>query len=211
MASASTDAGTSTAREHGSPALASTADQRERIVAAALDLLAEGGAAGLTMRTIGARVGLHNSSLFHHFPAKREILGAVLGQINEGLRQRLAPLADDEPPSLDRLVTVLQTLSDHYAANRAQARCAMRLLLDPDGLADERGGRFTTALWSWLARAQAAGVIRSLSVSHAARNLLGIVLMDPIWAAAGPQRERDDGRRRAELAAFVRGALAPRP
>jgi len=161
------------------------------------------------MRTIGARVGLHNSSLFHHFPAKREIVGAVLGRINDGLLERLAPLADDEPPALDRLVAVLSALSDHYATHRAEARCAMRLLLDPEGLVNERGSRFTTVLWSWLARAQAARVIRPVSVGHAARCLLGMVLMDPVWAAATRQPDRDDGRRRAELAAFVRGALAP--
>src|SRR5260370_21007580 len=94
--------------------------QRERIVAAALELLAEGGAGGLTMRTIGDRVGLHNSSLFHHFASKREIVGAVLARINDGLLQQLAPLAAEREPELETLVTVVLRVSDHYAANRAE-------------------------------------------------------------------------------------------
>jgi AcrR family transcriptional regulator len=183
--------------------------QRERIVAAALELLAEGGIGRLTTRTIGERVGLHNSSLFHHFGSKREIVGTVLARINEGLAQRLAPLAAEREPALDTLLAVLLQLSDHLAANRAEARCTLRLLLDPDGLDDEHGGRFTTILLSWLARAQASAAIRPVNVTQAARNLLGILLVDPVWSSRTPRGPRDDERRRSELVAFVRGALAP--
>lgn len=189
-------------------ASASANVQRERIVAAALALLAEGGAAGLTMRTIGDRVGLHNSSLFHHFASKREIVRAVLARINDGLLQQLAPLAAEREPALETLVTVVLRVSDHYAANRAEARCALRLLLDPDGLGEAHGARFTTILWSWLARARASGAIRPVSVTEAARNLLGILLMDPVWTSSAPRGPRDDARRRDELVAFVRGALS---
>jgi AcrR family transcriptional regulator len=184
------------------------AAQRERIVAAALDLLAGGGSAAVTLRTVGARVGLHNSSLFHHFAAKRDIIGAVQARVNDGLRRRLEPLAADDPPRLERLIAVLQEVSDHYAAHPAEARCALRLLLDPEDAAG--GSRFTTVLWSWLARAQAAGVIRQVSVGHAARNLLGLLLLEPAWPATARPSARDETRRRAELVAFARGALAPR-
>ena len=47
---------------------------RERILRCATELLAEGGPAALTLRTVGKRVGLHNSSIFHHFPGKRDIM-----------------------------------------------------------------------------------------------------------------------------------------
>ncbi len=175
------------------------------------------------MRAIGARVGLHNSSLFHHFRSKREIVRVVLRRVNEALLRRLEPLAREESLSIEAFLVVLCELSDHYAANRAEARCAMRVLLDPGEFLDEyvsridparpdpqnRIVRFTTLLWGWLARAQAAGVIRTVSVSQAARNILGILLMEPVWTAGNRRQDRDDERRRAELVAFVRGALAP--
>jgi AcrR family transcriptional regulator len=203
----------------------SAAGVRDRILDVALGLLADKGFAGVTLRTIGSRVGLHNSSLFHHFRGKREIVGAVLARVNEGLLQRLEPLAGDDPPSLERFIAVLQELSDHYAANRAEARCALRVILDPDEFLDgyvaridperpdpaNRVVRFTTLLWGWLARAQAAGVIRPVHVSQAARNVLGVLLLEPAWTAGKRPQDRSDERRRAELAAFVRGALAPRP
>ena len=51
---------------------------RERILRCATELLAEGGPGALTLRTVGKRVGLHNSSLFHHFPGKRDLALAAL-------------------------------------------------------------------------------------------------------------------------------------
>jgi len=190
------------------------AGPRERILDVALELLAASGVAGVTLRAVGERVGLHNSSLFHHFRGKQEIVAALLARVNDDLRLRLEPLARDEPPSLERFVALLVAASDHYAARPAEARCALRFLLDPpDGAAGDaaaaRAGRFTTVLWGWLARAQAAGAIRPVNVSHAARNVLGILLLEPAWSASGTRGARDDERRRAELVAFLRGALAP--
>ncbi len=182
---------------------------RERILRCATELLAEGGPGALTLRTVGKRVGLHNSSIFHHFPGKRDIMEFVLGRVSEGLRTRLEPLAQNDPPTLDALADVLLSVSDHYAASRNEARCALRLLLEPE-LGGSRAGQGATALWSWLARAQASGAIRAVSVGHAARNLLSMVLLDPIWSATGaPESDRDRDRRRTELTAFVHGALAP--
>lgn len=197
--------GTARARARSTP----PDSPRERILHCATELLAEGGPSALTLRTVGARVGLHNSSLFHHFPGKREIMAVVLGRVSESLRERLEPLAQDAPPSLERLVAVLVALSDHYAIERSEARCAVRLLLEPE-LAGARGSQGATALWSWLARAQASGAIRTVNVGHAARNLLSMVLLDPVWpTTATAESDRDRDRRRTELAAFVRGALAP--
>jgi AcrR family transcriptional regulator len=181
---------------------------RERILRCATELLAEGGPSALTLRTVGARVGLHNSSLFHHFPNKRDIMAVVLGRVSEELRTRLEPLAADDPPSLERLSEVLVALSDHYADERAEARCALRLLLEPE-LAGVRAGQGATALWSWLARAQAAHEIRPVSVGHAARNLLSMVLLEPVWPLATAPSDRDHERRRDEIAACIRGALRP--
>ena len=200
--------GTGTAPARAKAARAEVGEPRERILRCATELLAEGGPGALTLRTIGARVGLHNSSLFHHFPGKSEIMAEVLGRVSDGMRERLEPLVRDTPPTIDGLVEVLLGLSDHYATERAQARCALRLLLEPE-LGGSRAGQGATPLWSWLARAQAAATIRPVSVGHAARNLLSMVLLEPVWPASGPESERDRDRRRTELATFVRAALAP--
>jgi len=201
--------GTGTAPARAKAARAEAGDApRERIVRCATELLADGGPGALTLRAVGTRVGLHNSSLFHHFPGKGEIMAEVLGRVSERLRERLEPLAQDAPPTIAGGVDVLLALSDHYATERAEARCALRLLLEPE-LGGARAGQGATPLWSWLARAQAAAVIRPVSVGHAARNLLSMVLLEPVWPASGAESDRDRDRRRTELGAFVRGALTP--
>jgi len=205
------------------PIRGSTPGARDQILDTALELFATSGFDGLTLRQVGARVGLHNSSLFHYFRTKREIIGAVLRRESEELLTRLEPLARDDPPSLDTLVAVLSDVSDHYAREPRSARAAMRLFLDPGAWLDpyaaevasespdpsHRLVRFSSLLWGWLERAQAAGVVRPLSPQQATRNLFGLLLMDPIWTSGRRRSDRDAGRRRAELDAFVRGALTP--
>lgn len=189
------------------PAVEPIPGSRERILAGALERFAEGGPRTLTMRALGAQVGLHNSSLFHHFPAKRDLVRAIRAHVDANLRRHLHALALDDPPRLESLVRVLRDLSDHYARVPIEARCALRLLLEPS-LAGDSSTSALTPLYGWLARAQASGAIRPVSVGHAARTLLGMILMVGSWPGSAPS-ERDDRRRQGELAAFVRGALRP--
>ena len=62
------------------PDLAETAgtSTRERILAAALDLFAQHGFGGASMRELARRVGIRESSLYNHFPGKAAILEAIM-------------------------------------------------------------------------------------------------------------------------------------
>ncbi len=196
---------------------------REKIVIAARRLFAERGFEGVTLRLIGRAVGLHNSSLFHHFGGKREIIAAVLAQVTDELLALVGPLAKDDPPSLDRFVEVMLRVSDHYAERPDSARASMRVLLNPEFYLDahvekvftqrpdpsQRLVRFMTLIWSWLERAQDAGAVRPVETQQATRLLLGLLLVEPIWMTGTHAIDRNSDRRRAELEGFVRGALQP--
>jgi AcrR family transcriptional regulator len=52
----------------------------DEIVAAADALVHEEGLAGLSMRDLGARVGLHSSSLYQYFPSKLDIYDALFAR-----------------------------------------------------------------------------------------------------------------------------------
>jgi AcrR family transcriptional regulator len=51
---------------------------RERILAAALELFAQHGFGGASMRELARRVGIRESSLYNHFPGKAAILEAIM-------------------------------------------------------------------------------------------------------------------------------------
>ncbi len=201
---------------------------RERILEAALDLFADKGLAGVTLREIGARAGLHNSSLFHHFANKVEIARAVFERVLERVLPLLEDLASEEPPSLDSFVDAITGLADHFHDARDEARFLLRAILDKDAIvapyAAELDGseaghpvvRLLDAGWGWLGRARAAGVVRDLNVYQATRNLFGLVLFEPAYAygegASSPELyEKRRRERRKEVREFVRGALAPLP
>jgi AcrR family transcriptional regulator len=52
--------------------------QRDRILDAALALLARGGAAGTSMRAVASACGLNVATLYHYFPSKRDLVQASI-------------------------------------------------------------------------------------------------------------------------------------
>lgn len=57
------------------------AHRRADVVDAALDLLAAVGLPDLTMRQLGAELDVRPSAIYHHFPSKQALLGAVADEI----------------------------------------------------------------------------------------------------------------------------------
>lgn len=55
--------------------------RREDVVDRALALLREFGLPDLTMRRLGAELGVQPSAIYHHFPNKQALLGAVADRI----------------------------------------------------------------------------------------------------------------------------------
>ena len=200
-----------------------TTSARDRIVAAARRLFAERGFEGVTLRLIGQEVGLHNSSLMHHFANKREILAAALAQVADEQIALIAPLEGDDPPSLDCFVEVMLDVSDLFARDPDVARVGMRVLLNPEHFLDtqvqleqsapanprNRLMPFIKLQIDWLTRAQEAGVIRSVEPFQTTRLLLGMLLLEPIWMTSAQVIDKSQQKRRHELEAFVRGSLKP--
>jgi AcrR family transcriptional regulator len=54
------------------------ADQRRRILEAALGLMATHGASGTSMRSVAAGCGCNVATLYHYFPSKRDLLQAAI-------------------------------------------------------------------------------------------------------------------------------------
>lgn len=74
-----------------------TAATRHEILDAAWELVTTEGLAALTMRALGARVGMRAQSLYGYFASKHAIYDAMFGEANQELARRLS----DGPPAGD--------------------------------------------------------------------------------------------------------------
>ena len=81
------------------------------VVVAALELVHEQGLAGLSMRDLGQRVGLHASSIYQYFPSKLDIYDALFAHGHRQLHAFMADLDRDGDP-----VAVFRTGSAMFTA-----------------------------------------------------------------------------------------------
>jgi AcrR family transcriptional regulator len=92
------------------------AEARERIVAAALDQLAEGGYASATMQTVAKRAGVATGSVYRHFPSKSDLFAEVFRRASSREMEIFRHATEDDGRSASERIA---------AATEAFARRAM--------------------------------------------------------------------------------------
>src|SRR3954468_10067186 len=105
---------------------------RERIVAAALDQLAEGGYASAGVQAIAARAGIATGSVYRHFESKADLAAEVF-------RRAAAPelaavddaTADDGRPARERIAAAAETFARRALAGPTQAYALLAEPVDP--------------------------------------------------------------------------------
>jgi AcrR family transcriptional regulator len=93
------------------------ASTRERILDVALDLFADQGFDGTSMREIAARLGITKPSIYYHFASKEDILLALHMRQHEFAKAALARLAD-QPVTVETWSLALTELAGQMAAHR---------------------------------------------------------------------------------------------
>ena len=100
---------------------------RERILAAAAEIIAEDGVtARLSVRAIAARVGVSTGSLRHHFPTQQELRDAVMRRVYDWMLPD-TDIHNSAIPARDRLVECLRQVLAMARAG-TEAREAMNTL-----------------------------------------------------------------------------------
>jgi len=197
---------------------------RDRIVDTAIELFALHGLHGMSLQMLADAVGLHKSSLFHHFSDKGTLGVACLERVMIQVEPVIAPLATDDATELAVVVRVCEDLADHFTKHSTAALFMTRCLIggqdriQADANADIRHViPFFSTLSSWLERARRQGTIRPIRVRHGLINLMGLVLFYPSIAGGfgkgllgfDPTSPRAAKARREELSALVLAALSP--
>jgi AcrR family transcriptional regulator len=93
------------------------AEQRARIVAAAMDQLAEGGYASATVQAVARRAGVATGSLYRHFPSKSDLFAEVF----RGASQREVEVFADATRDDGRSATERVAAATEAFARRALA------------------------------------------------------------------------------------------
>src|SRR2546423_11375908 len=85
------------------------AETRERIVAAALDQLAEGGYASANVQAVAARAGVATGSVYRHFPSKGDLFAEGFRRASAHEMAVFSQLTGDEGrPAAQRISASLQ-------------------------------------------------------------------------------------------------------
>jgi AcrR family transcriptional regulator len=194
-------------------AVAGTAGTRERLLAAARELIEEGGYAGAPVVAIAGRAGVAAGTLYRHFASKSELFLEVFRSVCAGEERAMMAAADAVPAqegAVGRLEAVLTTFAQRALQN---PRLAWALLAEPvDQLVDaERLAyreRYAEMVARELREAIRAGEIPEQDVAFMAAALVGgcgEALVGPLSPVAGARPASGDVV--PAIQSFVRRAI----
>lgn len=104
--------------------------KREEILRAALEVVAQSGFSGASVRTIADAVGLSQAGLLHYFDSKQELFTAILRARDDRDRAVAEPLSAGDPPRLDQLADAYVRIVRHNAEVPGLVRLFSRLAVD---------------------------------------------------------------------------------
>jgi AcrR family transcriptional regulator len=182
---------------------------RRAILAAARELFAARGVAGVSVRDIAARAGVNHALVHRYFGAKDDMVAAILRAEAETMSSGLGPGAE-APESLEALRSILdRALTD----GRTSLLLMLRAELDglaPERLRDDAVLRPIAALSGWLEANQAGGAglePRALAMLLAAA-VLGFAGAQPLLSAGAGYRDEDPDEVRRRVVDSLVGVAA---
>jgi AcrR family transcriptional regulator len=81
--------------------------RKERILAAAADLLAHRGYAAVAMADIGAAAGITGSGIYRHFDSKSAVLVALFDRVIDDLLRNASTIVEESPDERETLVRLV--------------------------------------------------------------------------------------------------------
>lgn len=94
---------------------------RARLLAAAVDRLAERGVAGATVGAVAERAGVSRGAAQHHFPTREELLLAAFDDMADRLITELRHLLKEVPEGPGRVEAMVVLLFDVFSGTEFQA------------------------------------------------------------------------------------------
>jgi AcrR family transcriptional regulator len=164
---------------------------RERIVAAAVDQLADGGYASASVARVAERAGVATGTVYRHFPSKGDLFAEVFRRASQREVDALARLA--APSAAERLAAWVEAFVRRALAAPVRAYALIAEPVDPAVEAERLVVRrayadlFAAALRDGVAR----GELRALDAELAAAAIVGALAEALVGPLAAREREAD--------------------
>jgi AcrR family transcriptional regulator len=105
--------------------------RRSQIVAATIDLIAEAGFKQASFARIAERAGLSSTRLIsYHFAGKSDLMGAVAGDVIEGLSRYMTQRVGAETTASGRLAAYINGNVSYTSTHRAQMQALLEIFLN---------------------------------------------------------------------------------
>jgi AcrR family transcriptional regulator len=142
----------------GKPMRADARRSYERLLAAAAEVFAEQGTSA-ALDDIAKRAGIGNATLYRHFPARQDLVQALLADRYDELGAGAERLLGHPDPRA-ALACWLRSVIERFTAYRGLAVSVMDVIRDPETELSASCHGMRAAAAKLLARAQDAGLIR---------------------------------------------------
>jgi AcrR family transcriptional regulator len=108
------------------------AEQREKILAAAMDQLAEGGYASATVHAVAKRAGVATGSVYRHFPSKSDLLAEVFRRASRReIDVFTEATSDDGRSATERVAAATEAFARRALAAPTRAYALLAEPVDP--------------------------------------------------------------------------------
>lgn len=189
---------------------------RERILHAAIDLMAARGYGSVTTREIAAAVGIKAASIYNHFPSKEAILDEIVAMLAKSLHERVHPAFNAaQPLDLPAFLQGITQTNDAFFSDPLHGRVGTILMREQFQnerirlmLLDEMIEAPRRMIAAFFARLMDAGKMRAAEPSFAAREYHAFFIYEFYATALAFGLRAPDMEAVAQREAHVRQFLA---
>jgi AcrR family transcriptional regulator len=162
---------------------------RERILSAALAIVAEHGYAGCSVAAVARRAGVATGSVYRHFPAKADLVAEVFRTASQREVDAVARAAALELTAAESVSAVIETFAGRALRAPRMAYALLAEPVDPAVDAERLVFRraYAEAIAGLITRGIAAGELPDQDVEVSAAALVGAIgeaLVGPLAASA---------------------------
>ena len=181
------------------------AARHDAIIAAAREIASEGGMAAVQIAPVAARAGIAAGTVYRYFPAKSDLVAALLAEISEREIAALRGAGDAAPGPLSALAAAIMTFATRALRSRRLAFAAMAEPVDAEaeGARLALRGALATEFSARIAAAMAAGRLPEQDLALAAAAVVGFLVEGLI----GPLAPNASGRERETVQSLTLAAL----